>query len=305
MTSPRRPAGPATRPTRVVLITGASSGIGRSVALKLAEPGTALVLAARALAPLERVARQCRAQGAQTLVRSVDVTDAGRVGELFQAAEQAYTRVDEVVHCAAVLAYGRFEDVPADVWETAVNTTLGGSAKVARAALTSFAGRRGNLVFVGSVVGKIAVPTMSSYVTAKWGLHGLVRTLQIEARTTPDIHISLVSPGGVDTPIYRLAGTYLNRHGSPPPPAVTPDRVADAVIACLRHPRRENNVGIANPLIVLGFRLFPALYDALVTPLMTRFALASETVANTEGNVLHPLGQPDLHSLTPPDIDRS
>ncbi len=283
-------------PSRVVVITGASSGIGRSVALKLARPGTALVLAARAVAPLERVAADCRTRGAQTLVVSLDVTDNDGVERLFDTAEQTFARVDDVVHSAAVLAYGRFGDVPAAVWDTAVNTTLRGSANVARAALSSFAARGGNLVFIGSVVGKIAVPTMSSYVTAKWGLHGLVRTLQIEARSTPDIHISLVSPGGVDTPIYRLAGTYLNRHGAPPPPAVSPDRVADSVIACLRDPRREKNVGIANPVIVLGFRLLPALYDALVTPLMTRFALDPATVANTDGNVLHPLGERQDHS---------
>jgi NAD(P)-dependent dehydrogenase (short-subunit alcohol dehydrogenase family) len=278
--------------TKVYLVTGPSRGIGREVVLQLARPGVGLVLCARAQGPLEVVAEECRAHGASVLVRPTDVRDAEAVTAAFVSARAEFGRIDGVVHCAAVLAYGRFDDVPQDVWETAVATTLLGSARVAREALYAFRdGGGGRLVFVGSVLGKIAVPGMSSYVTPKWALQGLVRTLQLEARDTPGVGISLVSPGGVDTAIYQLAGTYLGRHGQPPPPVASPERVAREVVRTLSRPRREVTVGPFNWAMVFGFRFLPSVYDLLVGPLMSRVALGREPVPNSPGNVLEPLSE--------------
>ena len=174
-------------------------------------------------------------------------------------AERELGGLDVVIHSAAALAYGRFEDVPSDVFHTAVETTVGGTVNVARAALNHFRahGERGSLIVVGSLLGKIATPFMSTYVTSKWAVHGLVRTLQIEARETPGISISLVSPGGVDTPVYRQAGSYLGVHGRPPPPVSSPERVAAAVVRAIDQPAREASVGSLNSLVVLGFRALP------------------------------------------------
>jgi NAD(P)-dependent dehydrogenase (short-subunit alcohol dehydrogenase family) len=275
---------------RVYLVTGASRGIGRETVLMLAEPGVGLVLCARARGPLEAVAAECREHGARVLVVPTDVREDEAVEAAFDQARTQLGRIDGVVHCAAVLAYGRFEDVPAHVWESSVTTTLGGAARVARQALNAFADRGyGRLVFVGSILGKMAVPGMSSYVTAKWGLQGLVRTLQVEARETPGIGVSMVSPAGVDTEIYRLAGTYLGRHGQPPPPVASPARVAKEIVRLLETPRREVNVGPFNWIMVTGFRLMPGLYDRLVTPLMSRIALAKDPVEPNPGNVLEPI----------------
>ena len=277
---------------RVHLITGASRGIGRDTALQLAEPSVGLVLCARARGPLDEVAEECRARGATVLVLPTDVRDGAAVERAFATALAEFGRLDGVVHCAAVLAYGRFDDVPPDVWEASVTTTLLGASRVAREALTAFrAHGGGRLVFVGSVLGKIAVPGMSSYVTPKWGLQGFVRTLQIEARGTSNVGISLVSPAGVDTAIYRLAGTYLGRHGQPPPPVAPPQRVAEEIVRALDRPRREVTVGPFNWAMVTGFRLLPQVYDLLVGPLMSRIALAREPVPPSAGNVLQPVTQ--------------
>ena len=188
---------------------------------------------------------------------------------LLDAAEARFGRVDAVVHSAAVLAYGRFTDVPAEVFDRTLEVTLGGTATVARAALRRFEAQgSGRLVVVGSLLGKIATPYMSSYVTAKWAVHGLVRCLQIEARGTPGIQVSLVSPGGVNTPVYVQAGTYAGRHGMPPPPVVSPERVARTIARRLDQPARDTDVGPANLVTVLGFRLLPGVFDLIVTPLM-------------------------------------
>jgi NAD(P)-dependent dehydrogenase (short-subunit alcohol dehydrogenase family) len=277
---------------RTVLVTGASSGIGRATARLLASRGANVVLVARSAQSLAEAEQECRsaaATGADTLVVTADVADADSVDAALEAAVERFGRVDAVVHSAAVLAYGRFEDVPADVFDTALSVTLGGTVNTTRSALRHFRARGGgSLVVVGSLLGKIATPYMSSYVTAKWAVHGLVRTVQIETRSEPGIDVSLVSPGGVNTPVYRQAGTYLGWHGRPPPPVDPPERVARAVVAAVERPRRETSVGLANPLAVLGFRALPGVYDLLVTPLMRLGGISRDEAPASAGNVLEP-----------------
>jgi NAD(P)-dependent dehydrogenase (short-subunit alcohol dehydrogenase family) len=274
---------------RVVVITGGSSGIGRATALACARRGDRLVLAARSLDSLRSAEQECRAAGAQTLVLTTDVADQAAVDALLAAAVARFGRVDAVVHSVTVVAYGRFEDVPAAAFDRVIASTLTGAANVARSALRVFRQQGdGRLVLVGSLLGKIVTPYMSSYVTAKWAVQGLARTLQVEARSTPGIDISLVSPGSVDTPVYRQAASYSGRDGRPPPPVDPPEKVARAVLRCLDRPRRDLSVGLANPIAILGFRTLPALFDLLVTPLMNLGGLARSRTSRHDGNVFEP-----------------
>jgi NAD(P)-dependent dehydrogenase (short-subunit alcohol dehydrogenase family) len=280
-------------PARTVVIIGASSGIGRATALRLAGEGANVVLVSRSRQSLAETEQECVAAGGAALAVTADVCDAAAVDTAFASALKTFGTVDAIVHSAAALAYGRFEDVPAAVFDKALDVTLRGTANVARSALAVFdrQGRRGSLVVVGSLLGKISTPYMCSYVTPKWAVHGLVRTLQIEARSTPGIAISLVSPGGVNTPVYRQAGTYLGRHGRPPPPVDSPERVARSIVRAIDRPRRERSVGPANPLVLFGFRLLPGLFDRLVTPLMRLGGLSRDSAPVSPGNVLSPQPQ--------------
>lgn len=180
-------AAPGTAP--VVIVTGASSGIGRATSVLLSKHGMRVVMASRSHAALVEAQGECAPD--MTLVVPTDVSDVHQVDALFGAAIEGFGRVDAVVHSAAVLAYGRFEDVPVEVFDRALQVTVTGTANVARASLRLFASHGGGrLVVVGSLLGKIATPYMSSYVTAKWAVHGLVRSLQIEARQTPGVEVS-------------------------------------------------------------------------------------------------------------------
>jgi short-subunit dehydrogenase len=193
------------------------------------------------------------------------------------------------VHSAAVVAYGRFEDVPAEVFEAAVRTNFLGTANVSRCALHAFnRNDGGSLVLVGSVLAKIVTPLMSTYCATKWGAYGLARTLQVEARSTPGISVSVVSPGSVNTPIYDQAASFAGRGGNPPPPLVSSTDVAERCVAALDQPQRDRNVGLFNSVMVAGFRLVPPVYDVLVSPLLTRFGLGRTEVAPNPGNVLEP-----------------
>jgi NAD(P)-dependent dehydrogenase (short-subunit alcohol dehydrogenase family) len=281
----------------VVVVTGASSGIGRATAVACARRGDRVVLAGRAEESLRAAEAECVAAGGTTLAVPTDVTDGAAVDALLAAAVARFGRVDAVVHAAAVLAYGRFETVPAAVFDRVVTTLVLGTANVARAALARFAAQGGgHLVLVGSLLGTIAAPYMSSYVTGKWAVHGLARTLRIEARRTPGVEVSLVSPGAVDTPVYAQAASYAGRAGRPPPPVDRPEKVARVIVRTLDRPRRAVSVGPANGLILAGFRTLPPVYDALVLPLMGVFGLSRRRVEPHTGNVFAPRPAADAPS---------
>ena len=270
-----------------VLITGASSGIGRATALELAGRGARLVLVARERETLEKAAAEAREAGAdEVLVQPADVLDEEAVRAAVEAAVEQFGRLDAVVHAAQVMAYGKIEDVPREVFQTVVDTAVHGTATVARVVLPVF--RRqggGDLVVVNSLLGQVATPLVGSYIAAKWGQLGLVRTLQMEVRDAPGVEVSAVQPGGVDTPIYFQAASWSGSTGRPPPPVYSPQRVARTVLSTLDRPRRMVQAGLFNPVITAGFRLFPGVYDFLVGPLLQRMAVANDEVPPTEGNV--------------------
>lgn len=280
--------------TRVVLVTGASSGIGRAVCLALADRGDILVLVARRQRELEDVAEVCADRGAgRVLVKPADVADLDAWEAVFAEAVEELGCVDVVVHAAAVAAYGRFADVPPEVFDRVQEINVRGTANVARSSVRLFGTQgRGHLVVIGSLVGTISTPNLSPYVTSKWAVHGLTRTLQAEYQRGP-VSVSLVEPGGVSTTIYDKAASYLGVQGKPPPPVYGVQRVARAVVGVIDRPRRERPVGLLNPLVTTGFRLLPSVFDRVVGPLMRRVALADEPVAGHTGNLFDPTAEPE------------
>jgi len=281
----------------VVVVTGASSGIGRATALELARTGADLVLSARSASSLEDAADECRALGAEVLTVVADVVDEADVERVLDAATARFGGVDGWVHTAAVVAYGRFEDVPAETFRRVLDTNVHGSVHAARVALRQFRAQgHGTLVLTGSLLGEIATPYMSSYVTSKWAVRGLARVLAVEARDLPDVHVCIVSPGGVDTPVYLQAANYAGFVGRPPPPVDSPEKVARAVVRTLRDHRPRRSVGAANLVSRAGFTVLPSVFDLLVGPLMRAGGLSREPVEPHDGNVFEPQAHGDaLH----------
>jgi NAD(P)-dependent dehydrogenase (short-subunit alcohol dehydrogenase family) len=272
---------------QTVLVTGASSGIGRATARQFGERGAVVVLVARGRPALEEAAAEVRGAGAaEAVVCPADVTDEDAVRAVVESTLDRFGRIDVVVHSAQVMAYGRIEEVPAKVYEAVVDTALHGTANVARAVLPVFRRQEaGSLVIVSSLLGSIAAPQMGSYVTAKWGQLGLVRVLQQEVRDAPGVSVSAVAPGGVNTPIYAQGASYMGSTGRPPPPVYSPERVARKVLGAVDRPRRLVQAGLLNLVITAGFRLLPGVYDVLVGPLMNVAATARDSIRPTVGNV--------------------
>jgi len=277
---------------RVVVVTGASSGIGLATALAASGQGDHVVLLARGPEALAEAAAQCRAAGAASaLDLPTDVADDSAVHAAFDVVTARFGHVDAVVHSAGLVAYGRLEEVPTDIFDTVVKTNLLGSVNVARAVLPGMRERdAGSIVLVGSLIGFIAPPYMSAYAVSKWGVRGLARLLQVENVDRHGVHVSHLSPGGVDTPVYLQAANYLGWVGRPPPPVVSPERVAKAALRLLDHPRPRIQVGPLNRPIIWGFTLFPGLFDRIVTPLFEVGATDVRRAAvDVPGNVPAPV----------------
>ncbi|CAN5838783.1 SDR family oxidoreductase [soil metagenome] len=274
----------------VVVITGASSGIGRATALAYADRGAHVVLAARGEALLHEAAAACEPLGAASVtVVPTDVCDPVAVERLLTDARSRLGRVDVVVHAAMIMAYGAIEELPLDVYSAVVNTGLHGTVHVARSTLPIFRGQgQGSLVIVSSLLASVPVPGIGAYVTAKWGQLGLAHVLQLETRDAPDIRVITVAPGGVDTPIYRRAANVEGRPGKPPPPVDSPEKVASAVLRAVDGRRSRVSVGPLNPLVLFGFRFTPPLYARLVGPLYRNLAHGRKRIAPTMGNVFSP-----------------
>lgn len=273
----------------VVLVTGASSGIGRATVLHAAREGAHVVLLARGRTALEEAARECESAGAaSTLVLPTDVGDDDAVAAAVRAATERHGRLDVVISNAGVVSYGRAEEVPVEVFDGIVRTNLLGSANLARHVLPVLREQgAGTLLFVGSVIGHVAVPSLTAYTVSKWGLRGLVHQLRIENRDVPGLHVGYVAPGGVDTPIYRLAANYDGFEGRPPPPVTSPDRLARQVLSRVAHPWLPAQLSVFNHVVRFGFTVLPPVYSRVVGPLSYLLTVdLAKPVGEGPGNVL-------------------
>jgi NAD(P)-dependent dehydrogenase (short-subunit alcohol dehydrogenase family) len=279
-------------PGRVVVIVGGSSGLGLATAERFAEDGDHILLAARSSRGLATAAEKVRAAGAADVtVVPMDVRNRDEVDRLVETSVREHGRIDVLVHTATTMAYGRLTDLPADIFEGVVDAAIHGTANLARSVVPLFRRQHhGTFVIVNSLLGAVTVPNMGAYATAKWGQRAIARTLQQELRDEPNVHVCLVSPGSTNTPIYYQAASYTGRVARPPVPVLQPAHAASVIAAVVRRPRRHVStlVGPTNPIIVLGYRLLPRLYDAMVGPLFRIAAQTRRALDPTPGNVAQP-----------------
>jgi short-subunit dehydrogenase len=249
---------------RVVVITGASSGFGRGAALKFAEAGANVVLAARRRRALKDVAKECEQKGAKALVVETDVSNPEEVSELAQRAVDKFGRIDVWVNNAGVGAVGQFDETPLEEHAQVIKTNLLGTIYGSYEALQQFRQQRhGVLINVGSIAGKIAAPYLSSYSASKFGIRGLGMALrqELEQNGEPDIHVCTIMPVSHDTPFFEHAANYSGKPVEPIPPVYDPQRTVDAIYELALHPEDEVVVGPSGKIASVAERLAPSFME--------------------------------------------
>lgn len=227
----------------VVVITGASDGIGREMALQLAEQGAWLSLAARDAGKLEQVAADCRARGGRAIAVPTDVGDQAQCRRLVEATVREYGRIDTLVNNAGVSMWARFDQVT-DLapFETMMRVNYLGGVYCTHAALPHLKASRGRIVGVSSLTGRAGVPTRSGYAASKHAMAGFFDSLRIEL-ADEGVTVTMVYPGFVSTGIRQRAygpdGQPLRSSPVREAEVMTPQECARQIIAAAAGRRRE------------------------------------------------------------------
>jgi NAD(P)-dependent dehydrogenase (short-subunit alcohol dehydrogenase family) len=272
---------------RVVVITGASSGIGRAAAHLFAKEGARIVLAARSADVLAEVAEECRTRGGHPLVVPTDVSDERQVDALALTAVAHFGRIDVWVENASVFSYGPFEETPPEVFRQVIETNVFGVVHAARTVLPHFRAQGGgSLVITNSLFGKVTSPYLSPYIASKHATFALSQVLQEELRGT-NIRVSAILPATIDTPIYQNAAESPGMEMHPLPPLVSPKRVAKAIVKASRSRRPVTKVvGRIQGLLIPFNGVAPETYKLLVRPAMRIVGLRRTDEPQSYGNVL-------------------
>src|SRR5256714_8446271 len=247
----------------VVVITGASGGIGRATARRFAQDGARIALLARGDAGLEGAATEVEELGAKALVLPTDVADADQVEAAAQAAEDEFGPIDIWVNDAMATIYAEFLDVEPDEYRRATDVTYHGMVWGTRAALKRMAERnRGTIVQVGSALAVRGIPLQAPYCGAKHACKGFTESVITEVRHNGwDIHVTMVHLAGFNTTQFTWGRTKLPKQTQPVPPIYQPEIAADAIPWAAYHKRRQIYVGVPTVLNVLGERLAPWFLD--------------------------------------------
>lgn len=272
----------------VVVITGASSGIGQATAEAFARHGSRLVLAARNGEALSHVAEACERLGGHALGVVTDVTDPAAVKAL-AAQAAALGPIAVWVSNVGVGAVGRFEETPIAAHEQVIRANLIGHMNEAHAVLPLFL-RQGHGVFVNmiSLGGFAAAPFATAYSASKFGLRGFSEALRAELADKPHIHICDIYPAFADTPGLSHGANYTGRALTAPPPVLDPRTVAAAIVSVARYPRPTTLVGGVARLTRLAHAFAPNLVARLMAGVMTAYFARAKPVAPGDGNLFQP-----------------
>jgi short-subunit dehydrogenase len=255
---------------QVIVITGATSGIGLSTARMAAERGARLVLAARADDALEELGNELRAHGVQVATVTADVGKIEDVERIGAAAIEHFGRIDTWVNNAGISIFGRIEDISPEDHHRLFQTNFWGVVNGSLEAVKRMKQRGGGaLINLGSELSDHGIPLQGMYAASKHAVKGFTDSLRMELeKEGAPMSITLVKPSGIDTMFAVHAKNYMDKEPKLPAPVYAPELVADAILYAAQHPKRDVFVGGAAKMNSSGARFLPRAFDKYVTATM-------------------------------------
>jgi short-subunit dehydrogenase len=248
---------PAAGNAEVVVITGASGGVGRATAHAFARRGAKIALLARGEKGLEDCRREVEALGGHALCLPTDVADHRQVDAAAERAEAELGPIDIWVNDAMATVFAAFADITADEYRRATEVTYLGAVHGTMAALRTMRARKaGTIVQVGSALSYRAIPLQSAYCGAKFAIRGFTDSIRTELRHEGSaVHITMVQLPGVNTTQFNWCRSKLPDHPQPVPPIYQPEIPAEAIYWAAHHRRRELWVGYSTLQAIIGTKL--------------------------------------------------
>jgi short-subunit dehydrogenase len=250
---------------QVIVITGASSGIGLATAVAAAEEGAKLVLTSRSQDTLEELAQRINANGGEAIAVVADVADRQQVQRVAEAAISRFGRIDTWINDAGLSIYGRLDEVSEEDSRRLFDINFWGVGNGSLAALPHLKTAGGALINVGSEVSDAVVPLQGMYAASKHAVKGFNDALRVETEEVDKapVSITLIQPTAVDTPFPEHARNYMDQEPKLPTPMIEPSQVAEAILGAAQKPERYVKVGAMSKMNTTMAKLAPALGDKM------------------------------------------
>jgi NAD(P)-dependent dehydrogenase (short-subunit alcohol dehydrogenase family) len=244
---------------QVVVVTGASAGVGRAIAQRYGRDGARVALIGRNRAGLEGAARDVEQAGGKALVITADVADHEAVEQAADEVERELGPIDIWINNAMATIFAFFDDIEPEEFVRSTEVTYFGAVWGTRAALKRMQPRdRGSIVQVGSAMAYRGIPLQAPYCGAKHAIKGFVESLRTELRHKgSNVHVGMVQLPGLNTPQFDHGRSKMPRHPMPVPPIYQPEVAAEGVHFCARARRREVYVGGSAVYTIWGNKLSP------------------------------------------------
>jgi NAD(P)-dependent dehydrogenase (short-subunit alcohol dehydrogenase family) len=247
----------------VIVVTGASAGIGRATAVEFARRGAKLALLARGLEGLEGARREVEAAGGSALLIPTDMADPDQVERAAARVESELGPIDIWVNVAMATVFSPVSAITPEEFRRVTEVTYLGTVYGTMAALKRMRARnRGTLVQVGSALAYRAIPLQSAYCGAKFAIRGFTDALRSELiHDRLAIGLTMVQIAAFNTPQFDWARIHIDKNPQPVPPIFQPEVAARGIVYAAYHPRREFWVGWPAVKAILGNKLIPGLLD--------------------------------------------
>ncbi len=277
---------------KVIVITGASSGLGKGAALVLARLGARLVLAARRGQLLDELAQECRSNklsGAQAIAVPTDVTKVEEVENLVVEAVNWFGRIDAWVNNAGVGAVGRFDEISLCDHFKVIDTVLNGVIRGSYFAVQQFRKQQsGILINVAALMGKVPLPLYTSYVAANHGVVGLGAALREELKMDKLdklIHVCTLMPPAMNTPFFERCANYTDKDLEIVPPVCKLQKAIEKLVQLCIYPEAEVTVGARANIERFAHQVAPGLTEAIATKRTKDDVAKQKAVSVAEGNL--------------------